>query len=174
MNNRIKLRVIPFSEWRREIAPLWLMHGNYTKVYSVLNAHGQMQYVGKELFERILLFPIAASYEGQRVGWTSIYNISDSALRIRGIYVMPEFRSNGIGWTMAEYAMELWPSSWTDCFMYARASNVERYKRWGFDVVKSFRLRSLEHADMFNESGVLLMKKTRALRSSSAVNFDRI
>lgn len=161
VNTKVELSTIPFSEWRREIAPLWLMQGSYTKVHPILNAHGQMQYVGMELFERILLFPIAASYDGERVGWTSIYNISDSALRIRGIYVKPEFRSSGIGRSMVEYAMTLWPNRWRDCFIYARASNIERYERWGFQTVKPFRIRTFEHGDMFNESGVILMKRTR-------------
>jgi GNAT superfamily N-acetyltransferase len=168
MSSNIELEIIPFAEWRQGIAPLWLMQGSYTKVHPTLNGHGQMQYIGRELFERILLFPVTASHGGRRIGWTSIYNISDSALRIRGVYVAPEFRSNGVGRAMVEYAIGLWPSEWSDCFMYARASNIQRYERWGFEVVRSFRLRSFEDGEMFNETGVQLMKKTRSRNKSES------
>src|SRR4051812_41680886 len=103
-----------------------------------------MQYVGQEFFSKILLFPIVAEYEDERIGWTSIYNISDTALRVRGIYVLPEFRSNGVGRSMVNFAIGLWPATWRTCYMYSRESNVERYKRWGFDVVPSFSLRSFD------------------------------
>jgi GNAT superfamily N-acetyltransferase len=159
MASKLKFSIMPFQEWRREISPLWLMEGNHKAIPQILNGHGQMQFVGQEFFSRILLFPIATEYEGERVAWTSIYNISDSALRVRGIYVQPEFRSNGIGRAMVNYAIGLWPSAWRTCYMYSRASNVERYKRWGFDVVPSFSLRSFDDKTIPGEAGIVLVRK---------------
>jgi GNAT superfamily N-acetyltransferase len=82
----------------------------------------------------IVCFPIACELEGQRVGWTSVYNISSEAVRVRGIYVLPEYRSSGVGFQMVRYAMSLWPKPWRTCFMHARTGNLERYLKWGFAV----------------------------------------
>jgi len=43
--------------------------------------------------------------------------------------------------------------------MYARASNIERYKRWGFEVSPGHELRSFEYGEAVNEPGILLMQK---------------
>jgi GNAT superfamily N-acetyltransferase len=157
--SKLQIRIIPFAEWRREISPLWLMEGSYRFIPPVIDGYGQMQYVGRELFRHVMLFPICAEYMGERVGWTSIYNVSDEAVRVRGIYVVPEFRSNGIGRTMVQFAMALWPAPWKTCFMYARASNIERYKRWGFMVSPGHDLRSFEYGEAVNEPGILLMQR---------------
>jgi GNAT superfamily N-acetyltransferase len=167
--SKLELRIIPFSEWRREISPLWLMEGSYTQVTHTLNGYGQMQYVGREYFQRVLLFPIAAELEGERIGWTSIFNTSDEAVRVRGIYVLPEFRSNGVGWTMVHYAMSLWPDSWKRCFMYARASNVERYQRWGFTIVPDHSHRSFEQGEALNDREIVLMQKAMGREKNIAV-----
>jgi len=161
MATRLRFSVIPFSLWQREIAPLWFKEGSHHSILPILNGHGQMQYVGRELFNRILLFPVCAEYEGERIGWTSVYNISDTALRIRGIYVLPEFRSNGVGKSMVNFALNLWPDCWTDCFMYSRSSNIERYRRWGFEVVSPFSMRSFDEEKIPGESGIVLMSKSR-------------
>jgi GNAT superfamily N-acetyltransferase len=159
LHEKLHFEILPFSIWRQEIAPLWLMEGSYKWIPPMLNGHGQMQYFGKELSQRVILFPLAASFEGERVAWTSVYNISDEAIRIRGIYVLPEVRSNGIGRALVEHAMSLWPEPWTRCCMYARASNIERYKRWGFVPTPGFTMRTFEQGETFNEEGILPMQK---------------
>jgi GNAT superfamily N-acetyltransferase len=155
----LRIKIMAFAEWRREISPLWLMEGSYRFIPRTIDGYGQMQYVGTELLQRILLFPICAEYEGERIGWTSIYNISDQAVRVRGIYVLPEFRSNGVGRSMVNFAMDLWPAPWKRCFMYARASNIERYKRWGFTISPGHKLRPFEYGEAVNEPGIALMQK---------------
>jgi len=159
LHKSLHFDILPFSVWRQEISPLWLMEGSYKWIRPVLNGHGQMQYCGRELRQRIILFPLAASFEGERVAWTSVYNISDEAVRIRGIYVLPELRSNGIGRALVEYAMSLWPEPWVRYVMYARASNIERYKRWGFKLMPGFTMRTFDMGKTFNEEGILPMQK---------------
>ena len=60
---------------------------------------------------------------------------------------------------MVEYALGLWPAPWRMCYMYARESNVERYKRWGFEVVPGCLVRSCDEARMPDEAGIILMRK---------------
>jgi GNAT superfamily N-acetyltransferase len=159
MHDRLEMKIVPFAEWRREISPLWMMDGSYRMIPPIINGYGQMQYTGRDIFERVLLYPIAAEFGGERVGWTSIYNISDEALRVRGIYVLPEFRSNGIGWNMVNHAISLWPPSLKRCFMYARSSNVERYKRWGFAIAVDHTTRPWDEGEEQNEQKIVLMQK---------------
>ena len=132
---RLRFQLLDIETWRREIAPLWHMEGAPHLVAPTVNGHGQLQYCGAELAERLRFLPLAAELDGARVAWTSIYNISDQALRLRGIYVLPQWRSNGIGRALVSHAVELWPPGWDRVFLYARTGNVERYRRWGFEIV---------------------------------------
>jgi GNAT superfamily N-acetyltransferase len=157
----LSFEVIPFAQWRSAIAPLWNMEGAVERIPATVNGHGQLRYVGRELFERVLFFPIAARHVGRQVGWTSIYNISDEALRVRGIYVLPELRSYGIGRRLVSFAESLWPRSFASTLIYARASNIERYRRWGFAPAGGHDMRAFELENTFPEHGIQLMTRAR-------------
>ncbi len=157
----LTFEIIPFADWRAGISPLWNMEGSVGRITAAINGHGQLRYVGREQMRRVLFFPIAAAYRGQRVGWTSVFNISDEALRIRGIYVLPDMRSQSIGRQMVAFAESLWPASFNRTLMYARASNIERYRRWGFIAVPDHSLRAFELEDTIDEAGIQLMVRHR-------------
>ena len=139
---RLAFRRLGFEVWRREIAPLWHMEGAVHLVAPLVNGYGQLQYCGREIHARVRHVPLAAELDGTRIAWTSIYNISDEALRLRGIYVLPEWRSNGIGRALVAHAVSLWPARFGHVFLYARIGNVGRYRRWGFEVVPGHVPRS--------------------------------
>jgi GNAT superfamily N-acetyltransferase len=160
MLDRPAMKTIPFEQWRVEIAPLWAMEGAEAYLPHLIDGYGQMQHTGRSRLERVLCFPIAAELEGQRVGWTSVFNVSDEAIRIRGIYVLPEARARGIGYAMVHHAMSLWPKPWKHVFMYARANNVERYLRWGFTIPQGFAHRTWEDARLHKPVDIVLMHKT--------------
>lgn len=163
----LKFEVIPFADWRIGIAPLWNLQGMEHRIAAVINGHGHLRYAGPELSQRILFFPIIASWHGQRVGWTSIFNISDEVLRIRGIYVLPEMRSQGIGRRMIEFAESLWPSCFGRTLLYARSSNVDRYRRWGFRVAPGHVLRAFELERTTGEPGIQLMMRERCAEDAA-------
>jgi GNAT superfamily N-acetyltransferase len=159
MLDKLKMKVIPFARWRREIAPLWSMEGGEKYISPTIDGFDQMQYVGKERFRSVLCFPIEAELDGERVGWTSIFNISDEALRVRGIYVLPDRRSRGVGYAMVMHAIGLWPLPWRWVYMYARQANIERFLKWGFVPAPLHRSRTWENAAVPNPSEILLMRK---------------
>lgn len=132
---RLRFVELPFATWRQEIAPLWHMEGAAHLITPLVNGYGQLQFAGAELPERVRYVPLAAELDGRRIAWTSIYNISDRGLRLRGIYVLPQWRSNGIGRALVQHAIDLWPESWDRVFLFARTGNVDRYRRWGFEIV---------------------------------------
>ncbi|MBL8699094.1 MAG: GNAT family N-acetyltransferase [Alphaproteobacteria bacterium] len=133
--DRLRFTVLPFATWRQEIAPLWHMEGAARFLGPLIGGYGQLQFCGEELAARVRCVPLAAELDGTRVAWTSIYTLSDEALRLRGIYVVPSWRSNGIGRALVDHAESLWPAHWNRVFLYARMPNVERYRRWGFEIV---------------------------------------
>jgi GNAT superfamily N-acetyltransferase len=159
MPDELVIRTLPFAEWRRDISPLWAMEGSYRFIQRTIGGSGQMQYVGRERLRRVLLFPIVAELDHQAVGWTSVFNISDEAVRVRGIYVLPGFRSSGIGRKMVNYALGRWPLPWRTAFMYAREANVERYLRWGFALAPQHQLRSWEMNGVQEQKIVLMQKE---------------
>jgi len=165
----LTFEIIPFADWRAGIAPLWNMEGAESRIAMAINGHGQLRYAGRELARRVLFFPIAAAWRGQRVGWTSVYNVSDEALRVRGIYVLPEMRSQGVGRRMVEFAESLWPASFGRTLLYARASNIERYRRWGFAAVPDHALRAFELEQTIDEAGIQLMQRHRRREQAGTV-----
>jgi GNAT superfamily N-acetyltransferase len=165
----LTFEVIPFADWRAGIAPLWNMEGMESRIAMAINGHGHLRYAGRELMQRVLFFPIAAAWRGQRIGWTSIFNVSDEVLRVRGIYVLPEMRSLGVGRRMVEFAENLWPACFGRTLMYARASNIERYRRWGFVAAPGHLLRAFELERTIDEAGVQLMVRQRRVAQTAVV-----
>jgi GNAT superfamily N-acetyltransferase len=159
MKDKLTMKIIPFAEWRTGISPLWMKSGAERLIPHVIDGAGQLQYMGRERLNSIVVFPIAAEFEGQLVAWTSVYNISDEAVRIRGIFVQPEFRANGVGYEMVKYAMSLWPDPWKYCFMYARKGNIERYERWGFTKAPQAELRTWDEGQLLGSGEILLVRK---------------
>jgi GNAT superfamily N-acetyltransferase len=161
----IVVRVQPFAEWRRDIAPLWRMEGSYRWIPRIVNGYGQLQYAGHELFTRLRLVPLTAELDGERVAWTSVYNISDEALRVRGIYVLPHARARGIGRALVDAALALWPAPWSRCFIYARLHNVEIYRRWGFEIAPAHLPRTHRVGRRAATDEIVLM--TRRFRTAT-------
>ena len=159
-HDELRFRILSFAQWRMEIAPLWAKEDTADSIHTILNGFGQIQYVGRELFSEMLVFPIAAELDGHHVGWTSVYNISATSIRIRGIYVLPDMRGQGIGHAMVQHAISLWPEPWSQCFMYARESNLPRYlERWGFAIAPGHRLRSFPWGEAVGEKRIVLVQK---------------
>jgi ribosomal protein S18 acetylase RimI-like enzyme len=142
---RLRFQELDLETWSREIAPLWHMEGAAAAIPPTVNGHGQLQYCGAELARRVRFLPLAAELDGARVAWTSIYNISDQGLRLRGIYVQAQWRSNGIGRALVDEAIGRWPTQWDRVFLYARGENVARYRRWGFEIVPGHQPRINRH-----------------------------
>jgi GNAT superfamily N-acetyltransferase len=159
MASKLEMKFVPFSEWRRDIAPLWSMEGADRFIAPTIDGFGQMQFAGKEKFSKVLVYPITAELDGERVGWTSIYNISNEAVRVRGIYVLPHHRSSGIGYAMVKYAASLWPLPWKHCYMFAREGNIQRYLKWGFTIAPQHKLRSWEDPRVMNLPDIVLMRR---------------
>ena len=139
----IEYSVITFENWRMCVQPMWKWIEDYHWIPIINNPYGMVQYSGSEVFKRTLQFPIAASLNGKQVGWSLVYNISDTAIRVRGVYVLPEARGTGIGTGLYDFALSLWPDPWSRYVGYYDAKSLELFSRtWNLKPVPGFNWRS--------------------------------
>lgn len=140
----VELETIPFEKWREKIWPLWPQARFPEEISPIDNTYGIMTYVGREIFEKVLLFPIEMKLDGKAIGWTSIYNISDEDVRIRGLYVLPEFRGRGLGYRLCDHAISLWPEPWRRCFGFWRTTAFPSLeKNWGLRRCPGYEPRTI-------------------------------
>lgn len=100
-----------------------------SQIYGLSNPLGLVQYSGRELFQRVISFPVVAKYNNEIVGWALIYNVSDTAVRFQGIYVDPRYRNRGIGRGLIAFALALWPKPWNQLILLARNQAVDYFIR---------------------------------------------
>jgi len=86
---------------------------------------------------------------------------------LRGIYVLPEWRSNGVGRAIVAHAISLWPAGFGRVFLYARLGNVGRYRRWGFEIVPGHVPRSHRTGIEGGQERIVQMMLRRAVAAPS-------
>lgn len=139
----VQYSIITFENWRKSVRPMWKWIEDYHWIPIINNPYGMVQYQGLEVFERTLLFPIAASFDGRQVGWSLVYNISDTAIRVRGVYVLPEARGLGVGTGLYDFALSLWPEPWNRYVGYYDEKSLELFSRtWDLKPVPGYEWRT--------------------------------
>lgn len=93
----------------------------------VNNPYRVIQYDLLSARNKVCFFPIEYSEDGIVKGYNSIYNISDSVLRFRGIYVLPEHRGKGVGHRMCEETVEVFPKSFYRVIGFYKEGGVQRF-----------------------------------------------
>ena len=125
----VEFKVIEFNEWRRRICPLWSWIDDWHHIPIINNPYGMIQYTGLDAFERMIVFPIMCTVDGVPAAYTNVYNISDTHIRIRGIYVEPEFRGRRLVAPMLDYACGLFPEPWHTLIGYYRTTTADWCKK---------------------------------------------
>ena len=134
--------VIPFDEWRQHIQPLWPWQKDWHWIPIINNPYGMVQYTGVESFWRVITFPVMTMVDGEPACFTNIYNISDTHLRIRGIYCKPEFRGKGYVAPMLDWACQLFPEPWHTVIGYYRNMTADYFlKIWCDENMPGFGWR---------------------------------
>ncbi len=124
----VQLRILPIGEWQRKIARHWNVE-NPSHISSFNNPFGMIRYYGREIFSRMLFFPVALEIDGRLVAYSSIYNISSTHLRIRGIFVEEGFRGQGLGHIIVSKMLELWPEPWRMVIGYFRPESWQTFEK---------------------------------------------
>ena len=115
----VEYQILSTEEWRQRIQPLWPWNTDYHWIPLIDNPFGMMQYAGREVFTKVIVFPVMATVDGEPAAYTYVHNISDTHLRTRGVYVEPKFRGKGdlIG-PLLDYACFLYPEPWHTVLSY--------------------------------------------------------
>lgn len=124
----LRLRIIPIQEWQKKMARHWGVE-NPEHISNFNNPFGMIRYFGKEIFSQIIFFPVCLEFKGTPVAYSSIYNISSTHLRIRGIYVEPAFRGKGFGHIIISKMLELWPPPWHTVIGYFRPETWPTFEK---------------------------------------------
>lgn len=122
---KTKLNIIKWNEFQKGIAPLW-NSSNPETIPIFNNPYGIIQY-DKSHWKDIIYFPCEYVVDDIIVGYISIYNLSDTHVRPRGIYIKPEHRGKGLGHMMQKDCWDLFPKSFYRAFIWSRAENLERF-----------------------------------------------
>ncbi len=164
MKNTVEYKIISFEEWRISVQPMWSWIEDHHWIPIINNPYGMIQYAGKEVFSKVIQFPIAAFVDGQQVGWSLVYNISDTVIRVRGVYVLPEARGLGIGTGLYDFALSLWPEPWSHYIGYYDAKSLKHFeKTWDLKPLPQFtwRVRVIPTTNQTGEPIHLAYKKFR-------------
>ena len=122
---KTSLNIINWKEFQKGIAPLW--NSTNPKTIPIFNnPYGIIQY-DKSQWKDIIYFPCEYVVDDIIAGYISIYNLSDTHIRPRGIYIKPEFRGKGLGHMMQKACWDLFPKSFYRAFIWSRAENLERF-----------------------------------------------
>lgn len=129
----IEYEIIDFDDWRQRIQPLWPWNTDWHWIPIINNPYGMIQYAGSDVFKRVITFPVMCTVNGTPAAYTNIYNISDTHVRIRGIYVEPEFRGKRLVGPMLDWACSKFPEPWHTAIGYYRNTNVDYFLKVWFD-----------------------------------------
>lgn len=117
---------ITFEQFQHGIAPLWHTDDpSSIPIYN--NPYRIIQYSRNDQPHRMLVRCVRYIEDGEIKGYSSIYNISDAILRIRGIYVLPEHRSKGVGHRIWREMVDLFPASFYRVVGFWRESSYARF-----------------------------------------------
>ena len=124
---RGNLSLVTWDAFQEGIAPLWKVIPNTIPIFN--NPYSIIQYDESVWHTDIVYFPAKYVVDGKTVGYISIYNLSDMHIRPRGIYILPEYRGQGLGHEMQTAAWDLFPKSFYRAFIWSREENVERFSQ---------------------------------------------
>jgi GNAT superfamily N-acetyltransferase len=127
-NKSERLEVISWSEFQKGISPLWNSDDPDT-IPIFNNPYNIIQYPVEYWHEKIIYFPCKYLVDNTVVGYVSIYNLSDTHIRPRGIYILPEYQNKGLGHRMQIAAWDLFPKTFYRAFIWSREHNVERFMK---------------------------------------------
>lgn len=147
------IEIIPWREFQKAIAPMWDV-AKPSSIPIINNPYRVIRLPQESWPETILHYPIRFSEEGVVKGYTCVYNVSQTAVRIRGIYILPEHRGQGAGMRMTKAAMSLFPKGFHRMVGFFKETTAEKFidhcdfkpvpnADWLWSEYQKIRLRAL-------------------------------
>lgn len=122
------LKIISWSEFCEGIAPLWKTEPSQIPIIN--NPFNIIQFPKERWHTDIILFCVKWVEDGEDAAFTCVYNISNTFIRTRGIFVKEEFRGKGIGHKMQQAQWDLFPVSFYRAFGFWREDSAPRFQAY--------------------------------------------
>lgn len=123
-----RLEIITWSDFQQGIAPLWKATPNTIPIFN--NPYHIIQYPQHMWHTSIVLFPVCYMVDDNPVAYSCVYNLSDSVIRTRGIFVKEEHRGKGYGHKIQKAQWDLFPTTFHRAFGFWREDSAPRFEKY--------------------------------------------
>ena len=123
------LEIIPWSDFQQGIAPLWNANEPST-IPIVNNPYHIIEYPQHLWHNSIVLFPVCYKVDNVPVAYSCVYNLSDTVIRTRGIFVLEEHRGKGYGHEIQREQWNLFPRTFHRAFGFWREDSAPRFQKY--------------------------------------------
>jgi|TARA_B100000073_G_scaffold348361_1_gene366707 GNAT superfamily N-acetyltransferase len=124
-----RLDVITWSDFQKGIAPLWKVEDpNTIPIFN--NPYHIIQYPQHMWHYNIILFPVCYKVDDIPVAYSCVYNLSDTVIRTRGIFVLEEHRGKGYGHKIQKAQWDLFPKTFYRAFGFWREDSAPRFMQY--------------------------------------------
>jgi hypothetical protein len=120
------VEVIPWREFQNSIAPMWGIDDPAT-IPIINNPYRVIQFDPSRWTSNIIHYPIRYIENGVVKGYTCVYNVSRTVVRIRGIFILPEYRGNGAGMRMTKAVMSLFPTGFNRMVGFFKETTMQSF-----------------------------------------------
>lgn len=123
-----RLEIITWSDFQQGIAPLWKAKPNTIPIFN--NPYHIIQYPQHMWHTSIVLFPVCYIVDDEPVAYSCVYNLSDSVIRTRGIFVKEEHRGKGYGHKIQKAQWDIFPKTFHRAFGFWREDSAPRFEKY--------------------------------------------
>ncbi len=120
------MEIIPWKDFQAAIAPMWGIE-DAASIPIINNPYRVISYPVEEWPTKVLHYPLRFVEDGQTKGYTCVYNVSDTVVRIRGIYILPEFRGSGAGMRMTQAALGMFPIGFNRLIGFFKETTAQKF-----------------------------------------------
>lgn len=122
------LEIITWSDFQKGIAPLWKTTPDLIPIFN--NPYHIIQYPKHMWHTSIILFPVCYKVDDVPVAYSCVYNLSDTVIRTRGIFVLEEHRGKGYGHKIQKAQWDLFPKTFHRAFGFWREDSAPRFLKY--------------------------------------------
>ena len=142
---------VPLDEWL-EVATKIQSSTMSSKPTLRDNIFSSLQFIDEEIetSKQQKAFCLMADNQKEQVkiAWASVYYLSPTVLRLRGLYVEPAYRQQGQMSFLLKEIFNLYSKKAKKALSFSTPKGLEFHKKFGFTQVKNFTPRSVEFYDI--------------------------
>jgi GNAT superfamily N-acetyltransferase len=133
----LKIESCPLREWAEQARQISNYLGSLEKFIKA-NNFSMMQFIDEEAETRKNHRAFHLLQDGSPVAWISIYNISPTVLRLRGLYVHPRYRRQGLMSRLLSHVLQNETAGNRKVVSFSLPHSIEFHKKHGFRIEERF------------------------------------